>query len=131
VIAKFDDTEISVDEFRRAFLKNEDEKKTSQRDSSAIADFLKLYVNYRMKLADAKERGYDSSPETLQEKLFLCRIGRAGSLHPGGVRLWRCTHSIRPQTNPYRGDRIGPGSLRQHDGKRAAAAKTTRPAETG
>ena len=67
VIAKFDDTEISVDEFRRAFLKNEDEKKTSQRDSSALADFLKLYVNYRMKLADAKERGYDSSPETLQE----------------------------------------------------------------
>ncbi len=67
VIAKFDDTKITVDEFRNAFLKNETEKKTSKRDSAAIADFLNLYVTYRMKLTDAHERGYDSSPETLTE----------------------------------------------------------------
>ncbi|NOX18356.1 MAG: hypothetical protein GXO87_08750 [Chlorobi bacterium] len=66
-IAKFDDTEITVEQFRQAFVKNENEKKITKRDSASLTDFLNLYVNYRMKLADAHDRGYDSSPETLQE----------------------------------------------------------------
>ena len=59
VVATFDDEYISYDEYKKAFLKNESERTNTKRDSVALAEFLDLYVGYKMKLADAKERGYD------------------------------------------------------------------------
>lgn len=69
VVAEIDGEEITLSEFEKAYAKNSGGYEESKDDSlSAYKDFLNLYVIYRMKLADADERGYNEDP-ALQKEL--------------------------------------------------------------
>lgn len=68
IIAEFGDVNISLQEFRDEYIKNEGSLELAKDDSlSEMKEFLDLYVNYRMKLADAKDRGYEDNPDVWNE----------------------------------------------------------------
>ena len=59
------ETSISKSEFKRVYSKNLDlVKDESQKD---IDNYLELYINYQLKLAEAKVLGYDKDPKYLRE----------------------------------------------------------------
>lgn len=68
IIAKFDDTKITVQEFKKAFEKNYDDTLRARETSlKERKKFLDMYVNFRMKLRDAWVRGYWDDPETMND----------------------------------------------------------------
>ena len=68
VVAKFDDHEIKMNEFEKAYEKNAGGLEQAEKDSlSKLENFLDLYVKFKMKLRDAEIRGYDQDPELKKE----------------------------------------------------------------
>ena len=68
IVASFKGENISIAEFNRAFEKAGILKKTDKIDTlQEKKNFLNLYLNYRMKLRDALDKGYDKLPETKKE----------------------------------------------------------------
>lgn len=68
IVAKFKNHNISLKEFEKAYAKNVDGIKKTKKDSlNNYKKFLDLYVKYKMKLADAKDRGLDKDPSLLKE----------------------------------------------------------------
>ncbi len=67
-VAKFDDTPISLNDFEKAYVKNKgDYNKARISPFKEKKEFLKLYVDFRMKLRDAWVRGYYDDPELNKE----------------------------------------------------------------
>ena len=59
VVAKFGDSEIKMNEFENAYVKNVGNVDVAKKDSlSKLKSFLDLYLNFKMKLRDAEVRGY-------------------------------------------------------------------------
>jgi peptidyl-prolyl cis-trans isomerase SurA len=54
---------VSVKEFLKAYNKN----KTNQRTEKAFKDYLNLYIASRLKIKEAKERGYDTLPQMVSD----------------------------------------------------------------
>jgi len=50
IVATYGNKKITLEDFEKAFLKNQNEEKISPKDSTDLSDFLKLYVNFKMKL---------------------------------------------------------------------------------
>lgn len=70
VIAEYNDAKISMDEFEKAYSKNVGGLEAAKDDSfENYKNFADLYTNFRMKLDDAKVRGYQNDPALTQELL--------------------------------------------------------------
>lgn len=68
IIAEFDKNKITVEEFEKVYAKNNGGYEVAKRDSiSKKKNFLDLYVNFRMKVHDAKRRELDKLPEVVGE----------------------------------------------------------------
>lgn len=68
VIGKFNDDKITMAEFEKAYAKNVGSYERAANDSvSNYKNFIDLYMNFRMKLKDAYERGYDKDESLLEE----------------------------------------------------------------
>ncbi|BDD11022.1 peptidyl-prolyl cis-trans isomerase [Fulvitalea axinellae] len=58
---------VSVEEFVYAFQKNRNLRKDSLLGREAVDDYVKLYVNFKLKVAEAKRLDYDENPEFTKE----------------------------------------------------------------
>jgi len=68
VVAKIGDYDLSLDEFERQFIRNNggiEAAKTS--DIDGRQEFLDLLVKYRLKVLEARDKGFDKDPEILSE----------------------------------------------------------------
>ena len=77
VLAEFDDTKITVDDFEKAYAKNAGGEEQARKDSvEQYKKFLDLYLNFKMKLKDAEAKNY-SSREELNAELadYKTRVG--------------------------------------------------------
>jgi peptidyl-prolyl cis-trans isomerase SurA len=54
---------VSVNEFIKAYQKNN----TGAKTETAFLEYLDLYINSRLKIAEAKERGYDTLPQMVAD----------------------------------------------------------------
>jgi peptidyl-prolyl cis-trans isomerase SurA len=59
----FGNDSVSVKEFLKAYNKN----KTGVRSEKAFRDYLDLYIASRLKIREAKERGYDTLPQIVSD----------------------------------------------------------------
>jgi peptidyl-prolyl cis-trans isomerase SurA len=59
----YGDDSVSVKEFLRAYNKN----KTNERSEKAFREYLNLYIASRLKIKEAKERGYDTLPQMVSD----------------------------------------------------------------
>lgn len=65
ILFSVNESEVTKSEFSRVYSKNLDlVKDESQKD---IDNYLELYINYQLKLAEAKALGYDKDPKYLRE----------------------------------------------------------------
>ncbi|MFZ1520438.1 MAG: peptidylprolyl isomerase [Ignavibacteriaceae bacterium] len=70
VIAEYNDAKITMDEFEKAYAKNVGGLEAAVDDSfENYKNFADLYTNFRMKLDDAKSRGYQNDQALNQELL--------------------------------------------------------------
>ena len=68
IVAKYDNQNITLKEFEKAFLKNAGSvDKAKKAKIKEYQNFLRLYVNYKMKLADAEKRGLNNDPSITKE----------------------------------------------------------------
>jgi len=68
VLAEFDKEKITVGEFEKVYSKNNGGYEVAKKDSlSKKKNFLDLYVNFKMKVHDAKRRELDKLPEVVAE----------------------------------------------------------------
>jgi len=70
VVATFDDKSISFDELQSAYETNKiGTTNTGSGSIDEYKEFTDLYLNYKMKLAEAEERGYKNDPAVKEELL--------------------------------------------------------------
>lgn len=70
VIAEYGDKEFTLGEFEKAYAKNAGSYEAAAKDSfQNYKNFADLYLNFKMKLEDANERGYPNNPELNNELL--------------------------------------------------------------
>jgi peptidyl-prolyl cis-trans isomerase SurA len=62
-IFRYGNDSVSVKEFLRAYNKN----KTGAKTESAFRDYLNLYIASRLKIKEARERGYDTLPQMVSD----------------------------------------------------------------
>jgi peptidyl-prolyl cis-trans isomerase SurA len=118
VLAEFDNQKITKNEFKKAYAKNVGDMKQAEDDSLAqMKDFLKLYVDFRMKLEDAQNKGFASDSELNSELLdYKKKVGVTYILNkdivdPGIKQLYerrkweiRISHiMIRPDSTGWEG----------------------------
>ena len=65
VLMTINNEEITVDEFINVYEKNINLVQNKQQNS--IKDYLDLYINYKLKLAEARSLGYDKKESYLSE----------------------------------------------------------------
>lgn len=69
VVGEFGDTRLTMSEFEKAYTKNAGSKEKAENDSyDDYKSFAELYMNFKMKLRDARIRGYDQD-ESLKDEL--------------------------------------------------------------
>jgi peptidyl-prolyl cis-trans isomerase SurA len=70
VIAEFNNDKITMEEFEKAYSKNVGGLEAALKDSfDNYKNFAELYTNFKMKLDDAKARGYQNDPALNDELL--------------------------------------------------------------
>lgn len=70
VIAEFNNDKITMEEFEKAYSKNVGGLEAALKDSfDNFKNFAELYTNFKMKLDDAKVRGYQNDPALNDELL--------------------------------------------------------------
>jgi peptidyl-prolyl cis-trans isomerase SurA len=70
IIAEYDDSQLSMHEFEKAYAKNVGSYEVAAKDSfNNYKNFADLYVNFKMKLIDAESRGYQNDSSLTQELL--------------------------------------------------------------
>ncbi len=95
VVADYGKSTITMSEFEKAYLKNSSATGKQSTDTlKQYENFLDLYVKYKMKLADAQKRGYDTN-QALQNELidYKKKVGVSFLLErnlvtPNIKRLW-------------------------------------------
>jgi peptidyl-prolyl cis-trans isomerase SurA len=115
VLAEYGGQKVTMEEFENVYAKNAggmDKVKADSLDSEKLRNFLDLYVNFKMKLRDAKVRGYADNAELNAELLdYKKKVGVSYLLEkqlvePGVEELYkrrmtelRVSHiMIRPDT---------------------------------
>lgn len=116
VIAEYDDSKITMNEFEKAYAKNVGGYENAAQDSfTNYKNFADLYINFKMKLKDAESKGYQNLPELNQELLdYKKKVGASYLLEkylvdPAIKNLYdkrkieiRASHiMIRPQNNDW------------------------------
>lgn len=116
VIAEFDDSKVTLNDFEKAYAKNVGSYENAVKDSfNNYKNFADLYVNFKMKLKDAESKGYENLPELNQELLdYKKKVGTSYILEkflvePELKDLYdkrkievRASHiMIRPQNNDW------------------------------
>lgn len=115
VVAEFGKYDITLDEFEQAYAKNVGGwDRAAEQDISEYKKFLDLYVNFKMKLRDAKVRGYDEDPELMnelkdyQEQVGVSYILEKWIIEPGVRELYdRRTEEFRTSHIMIRPDTLG------------------------
>ncbi len=70
IIAEYDDSQLTMHEFEKAYAKNVGSYEVAAKDSfNNYKNFADLYVNFKMKLIDAESRGYQNDSSLTQELL--------------------------------------------------------------
>lgn len=70
VVAEYNNANITMDEFETAYTKNVGGLEAAKDDSfENFKNFAELYTNFKLKLEDAKVRGYQNDPALTQELL--------------------------------------------------------------
>lgn len=64
VLLTIEDKEVTRGEFERIYLKNNNEK---VKDESEIDEYLDLFINFKLKVIEAENQGYDTSATFLKE----------------------------------------------------------------
>jgi len=68
LLAKYDNGKVTVGEFEKAYAKNSGGAETAKKDSlEQYQKFFDLYVNFKLKIKDAYERGFDKDSTMLSE----------------------------------------------------------------
>lgn len=68
IVATFADEALTLDEFEQRYALSVGSRDTAAQDSfAAYADFLQRYVDFRLKVKQARDLGLDESPELQQE----------------------------------------------------------------
>ncbi len=69
VVAKAGKEKITYGELKKAFTKNMNRKdiKMWKTDRDSLMDFLELYINYRLKVQDALQRGFDKDSAVIAD----------------------------------------------------------------
>ena len=65
VLFKINDSETTLEEFNRVYNKNIDLVEESSEND--YMNYLELFINYKLKLAEAYELGYDKNEDYLKE----------------------------------------------------------------
>jgi peptidyl-prolyl cis-trans isomerase SurA len=122
VLAKYGDYKIRMGEFEKAYSKNTGGYEIAKNDSiEKLKNFLDLYVNFKMKLRDAKVRNYDNDPVLMEELMdYKKKVGVSYFLEkeivePGVKDLYeRRKWEIRVSHLMIRPDSTGPeGALKR------------------
>ena len=70
IVAEYDDSKINMNEFEKAYAKNVGNYEVAAKDSfNNYKNFADLYVNFKMKLKDALNKGYQNDTTLSQELL--------------------------------------------------------------
>jgi len=70
VVAEYNDSQLTLGEFEKAYAKNTGSYEAAADDSfDNYKNFADLYVNFKMKLKDAEKRGFPNDPALNQELL--------------------------------------------------------------
>lgn len=70
IIGEYDDSQITMAEFEKAYTKNVGSYEKASEDSiSNYKNFADLYINFKMKLKDAENRGYQNDSSITNELL--------------------------------------------------------------
>lgn len=116
VIAEFDDSKVTMNDFEKAYAKNVGGYDNAVKDNfNNYKNFADLYVNFKMKLKDAESKGYQNLPELNQELLdYKKKVGTSYILEkylvdPAVKDLYdkrkieiRASHiMIKPQNNDW------------------------------
>lgn len=112
-VAEFKGGKVLLSEYESAYNKNTNSN--IKNDSGDVQkNFLDLYVNFRLKLADATERGYNSNPELQNElldykkKIGVTYILEKNLVEPNVRRLWELRKKeYRISHIMFRGDSTG------------------------
>ncbi len=81
ILSKFDNENVNMGEFEKAYQKNTEGNVEADKDSlDKLKDYLKLYTQFKMKVLYAKEKGYDKDSE-LQEEFKNYKSDVAQSLY--------------------------------------------------
>lgn len=68
VVAEFENQKVSLEEFENVYAKNNGGYEAAKADSLAKKkNFLDLYVNFKIKIYDARKRGIDQLPDVVGE----------------------------------------------------------------
>ncbi len=67
ILAKYDDSQINVQEYKNALNKNFGAFKSDNDSIAKYKNFLNLYVDYKLKLKDAIDRGLNNDKQLLDE----------------------------------------------------------------
>ena len=65
VLISIDDEEISVSEFLNVYQKNNVD--TDLSDKKSLQDYLELYINFRLKVKEARDLGMDTAKAFVEE----------------------------------------------------------------
>ncbi len=121
VVAEYGDKKVTMGEFEKAFSRNSGGMSKKDADSvKQYENFLNLYVNFKMKLEDAKARGYDFDSALVNElldykkKVGVTYILEKQLVEPNVRRLWemrkfeyRVSHiMIRPDSTGEEGAKM-------------------------
>ncbi len=114
VIAEYNDSQVTMGEFEKAYAKNSGSYEAASKDSfQNYKNFADLYVNFKMKLKDAEKRGYQNDSALSQELLdYKKKVGASYILEKylvePNIKDWyekrkieiRASHlMIRPENN--------------------------------
>lgn len=70
IVADYDDSQLNMGEFENAYAKNVGSYEVAAKDSfNNYKNFVDLYVNFKMKLKDAENKGYENDSTLNQELL--------------------------------------------------------------
>ncbi len=93
-VAEFGTSKISLSEFENAYIKNSSQNKPGVDSSKQYENFLDLYLKFKMKLADAQFRGFDTNADLNNElidyrkKVGVTYILEKQLVEPNLRRLW-------------------------------------------
>lgn len=98
VVAEYGSNKITLGEFEKAYTKNSAQNKTVGDSSKQYESFLDLYLKFKIKLEDAKKRGFDTTADLQNELLdYKKKVGVTYLLEkqlvdPNLRRLWDMRH---------------------------------------